>query len=53
MFYMNENNLVTVINTILDRSNNKKIDLLYKDMSKYQRNIFDSWQIDEWHLCSD
>lgn len=43
---MNDNNLIENINTILDRANNKAIDILYNDMSKYQRRIFDSWQED-------
>ena len=39
-----DNNLITSISRILDKTNNKDIDRLYNDMSRYQRNIFDSWQ---------
>ena len=40
---MNNDNFINNIKSILDRTNNHDIDILYNDMSRYQKNIFDSW----------
>ena len=37
------NDFINNIKNILDKSNNKDLDSLYNDMSRFQRNIFDSW----------
>ena len=40
---MNNDNFINNIKSILDRTNNHDINVLYNDMSRYQKNIFDSW----------
>ena len=40
---MNNDNFINNIKSILDRTNNHDINILYNDMSRYQKNIFDSW----------
>ena len=40
---MNKDNFINNIKSIIDRTNNHDIDILYNDMSRYQKNIFDSW----------
>lgn len=40
---MENNDFIDNIKNILDKTNNKDINILYNDMSKYQKNIFDSW----------
>lgn len=40
---MENNDFINNIKSILDKTNNKQIDSLYNDMSRYQKNIFDSW----------
>lgn len=37
---------INKIKSILDRTNNRDINVLYNDMSRYQKNIFDSWNND-------
>ena len=43
---MQNDNFINNIKSILDRTNNHDIDILYNDMSRYQKNIFDSWNND-------
>lgn len=40
---MNNDNFINNIKSILDKTNNHDINVLYNDMSRYQKNIFDSW----------
>ena len=40
---MNNDNFINNIKSILDKTNNHDINILYNDMSRYQKNIFDSW----------
>ena len=40
---MNNDNFINNIKSILDKTNNQDINILYNDMSRYQKNIFDSW----------
>ena len=40
---MQNDNFINNIKSILDRTNNQDINVLYNDMSRYQKNIFDSW----------
>ena len=39
---MNNDNFINNIKSILDKTNNHDINVLYNDMSRYQKNIFDS-----------
>jgi len=41
-----KDNFIENIKVILDKTNNKEMDNLYNDMSKYQKRIFDSWNND-------
>ena len=40
---MKSDNFIEKMKVILDKTNNKEISILYNDMSKYQKKIFDSW----------
>ena len=40
---MHNDNFINNIKSILDKTNNHDINVLYNDMSRYQKNIFDSW----------
>lgn len=40
---MNEDYLINNVKNILDKTNNDYINTFYNDMSRYQKNIFDSW----------
>ena len=43
---MQNDNFINNIKSILDKTNNQDISVLYNDMSRYQKNIFDSWNND-------
>lgn len=40
---MENSEFINNIKSILDKTNNKQINSLYNDMSRYQKRIFDSW----------